>query len=80
MSKHNLSHHWRTVLTKMSEFPSGIDKKTLCEILGDDDRRRMTNGVLNQMFFSDHEYYTNGPAGSNIIKITDEGLEAINET
>ena len=76
--KHNLSHQWRTVLTKLAEFEHGVKRVTLCDILGDDDRKSPTEGVLNQMFFSDHNYYENHPMNGG-IKITQEGLEAINE-
>ena len=76
--KHNLSSTWHKILTKLAEYPDGIDRSAFCTLMGDG-RYSSVRIALDQMFFSEYDYYLHAPMGNNRISISDEGIEAINE-
>lgn len=79
--KHELSFYWNLVLTKLSEYPNGIDQDVFAEIIADKNGKTRLQSVLDEMWFSNHDYYTSTVIIGNkkLLKITSEGIEAINE-
>lgn len=68
-----LSRDWRTVLSKLAEYPDGIKQEDLSFLLGPG-----CNAALTQMFFKDMGYYDR-VVGTTVIKITETGRKALRD-
>lgn len=69
-----LSWTWRAVLTKLADYGEmGIDRDAFIELMGD----KAAAAAVAQMGWGDTKYIEAHPPGSNRIRITENGNEAL---
>lgn len=73
-----LSFMWNLVLKALSEYPDGVNEDVFIAEIAAQNRHGTAKSVLNQMWFSDHNYYNTLSGG--MIQISNEGKRALEFT
>jgi hypothetical protein len=79
MKRKKISHEWYTVLKALSRYEDGIDRMDFIDLIGEGQysHANRVRDVIGQMFWDRPRLYDHVPDTKDSIKITEDGLKAI---